>query len=578
MDRLSVSDVLFVRKFLRSLMKQKSFKRPTEKTGLLAGATSVFFSCLFLCMTAPSAQGQTVQFVDVTKAVGIDFVHHSGISEEKRLPETDGSGAAFFDYDGDGDLDLYLVNSGDLISGRGQWKNALYQNEEGHFSDVTDRTNSTGGAAYGMGVVAADYDSDGDADLYLTNWGPDLLYRNDGSVFTDQTDASGLANDAWGSSAAFFDYDNDGDLDLFVVNYVDFTLETHKWCGHEALGLRFYCDTRQHNPTPDWLFRNEGDGTFTEVGQESGITSRGNGLGVVCWDYDGDGDQDVYVANDMEPNFLYENRGGGKFDEIGLISGMALSADGASQAGMGVDTGDYDADGDLDLIVTNYQLENNALYRNDGMVFTEASFQVGLGEISLNYLGFGTLFLDVDNDGWLDLFVANGHVHDNIELYDKLVTYEQKAQLFLNREGTFSEITAQAGPAFDATYVGRGVAYGDYDDDGDLDIVMNNSEQPAVLMRNDGGNSSNWLQIELQGTVSNRDAAGAVVYVESEGWTRMQQVKLGSGYQSSSQKTLFFGLGQRDSVDRIRVVWPSGIQQDVRGIKANQKILLVEDE
>ena len=535
-----------------------------------------FFYLFLMGIQVSSVHGVGIQFVDVTRAVGINFIHHSGISDEKRLPETDGSGAAFFDYDGDGDQDLYLVNSGDLITGRGPWNNALYRNERGLFVDVTSKTNSAGDA-YGMGVVAADYDSDGDADLYLTNWGPDMLYRNEGSAFTDQTKASKLSNDAWGSSAAFFDYDNDGDLDLFVVNYVDFTLETHKWCGHEALDLRFYCDPRQHNPTPDWLFRNEGDGTFTEVGKESGIGSRGNGLGVVCWDYDGDGDQDVYVANDMEPNFLYENIGDGKFDETGLISGMALSADGASQAGMGVDTGDYDADGDLDLIVTNYQLENNALYRNDGMVFTEASFQAGLGEISLNYLGFGTLFLDVNNDGWLDLFVANGHVHDNIEQYDKLVTYEQKAQLFLNEKGFFREITAQAGPAFAASYVGRGVAYGDYDDDGDLDLVMNNSEQRAVLMRNDGGNSGNWLQVELQGTKSNRDAVGAVVYLESNGWVRMQQVKSGSGYQSSSQKALFFGLGQRDSIERIRILWPSGIEQEIGEIKANQKVFILEE-
>ncbi len=528
-----------------------------------------------LVAEAEGSNSRSVRFVDVTQAVGIDFVHYNGVSEEKRLPETDGSGAAFFDYDGDGDFDLYLVNSGDLISGRGPWENKLYRNDGVLFSDQTQVT-KTGGREYGMGVVAADYDNDGDQDMYLTNWGPDMLYRNDGELFVDGTDRAGLGNDAWGSSAAFFDYDNDGDLDLFVVNYVDFSLDTHKWCGHGALGLRFYCDPRQHNPTLDLLYENQGDGTFREIGSEIGIIEKGNGLGVACWDYDGDGDQDVYVANDMEPNFLYENQGDGTFAELGLLSGTALSADGASQAGMGVDTGDYDADGDLDLFVTNYQLENNALYRNDGLVFTEASFLTGIGEISLNYLGFGTLFFDYDNDSWLDLFVANGHVHDNIEEYDKIVTYAQRAQLFKNEGGAFREVTAMAGPAFAVDYVGRGVAHGDYDSDGDLDLVLNNSGQRAALLRNDGGNGGNWLQVTLRGNRSNRDGIGAVVHVEMGPTQRMQQVKAGSGYQSSSPAALFFGLGEAKRVDRMRIYWPSGLEQIVEDIEANQAISVVE--
>lgn len=532
------------------------------KTLLVIGATA-------LC-------AQQVEFVDVTRDVGINFTHHNGVSEEKRLPETDGSGAAFFDYDGDGDLDLYFVNSGDLIEGRGQWSNALYRNDGALFADVTQATN-TAGEHYGMGVVAADYDNDGDADMYLTNWGEDALYRNDGGVFSDATRAAGISNRGWGSSAAFFDYDNDGDLDLFVVNYVDFTLETHKWCGHEALGLRFYCDPRQHNPTVDRLFRNEGDGTFSDIGEQVGIVKRGNGLGLVCWDYDNDGDQDVYVANDMEANFLYENGGDGQFMEVGLLSGTALSADGAAQAGMGVDTGDFDGDGDLDLFVTNYQLENNALYRNDGLMFTDVSFRTGLGEISLNYLGFGALFTDFDNDGWLDLFVANGHVHDNIEAYDKLVTYAQKAQLFRNEKGTFSEYTVNAGPAFAVDYVGRGTAQGDYDADGDIDLVLTNSGEPAALLRNEGGNAGNWLQIDLEGTISNRDAIGAIVRIEAGGRVQMQQVKAGSGYQSSSQKSLFFGLGRTEQVKRITVEWPSGGKQSKGDVAVNQSIYIVEE-
>ncbi len=519
---------------------------------------------------------QQVHFVDVTRAVGIEFTHYNGVSEEKRLPETDGSGGAFLDYDNDGDLDLYLVNSGDLIEGRGPWHNALYRNDGSLFADVTQATN-TAGERYGMGVVAADYDNDGDADMYLTNWGEDALYRNDGGSFTNATGAAGISNEAWGSSAAFFDYDNDGDLDLFVVNYVDFSLQTHKWCGHEALGLRFYCDPRQHNPTVDLLFRNNGDGTFSDIGQQAGIVEKGNGLGLACWDYDNDGDQDVYVANDMEANFLYENQGNGQFLEAGLLSGTALSADGAAQAGMGVDTGDFDGDGDLDLFVTNYQLENNALYRNDGLMFSDVSFRTGLGEISLNYLGFGALFTDFDNDGWLDLFVANGHVHDNIEAYDKLVTYAQKAQLFRNEMGSFRELTVDAGPAFQAEYVGRGTAQGDYDSDGDMDLLLTNSGGAAALLRNEGGNAGNWLQVDLRGTLSNRDGIGAIVRLEAGGMQRMQQVKAGSGYQSSSQKALFFGLGRIERVERIGIEWPSGVRQYIRDIAANQAIYIVEE-
>jgi enediyne biosynthesis protein E4 len=527
-------------------------------------------------LAGSNAAAESVQYVDVTESLGIDFVHHNGMSEERRLPETDGSGAAFFDYDGDGRLDLYLVNSGDLLKGRGAHRNALYHNAGEHFLDKTSAA-GVPGREFGMGVVTADYDNDGDQDIYLTNWGEDVLYRNEGEgAFTDATEQAGLGNKDWGSSAAFLDYDRDGDLDLFVVNYVDFTLENHPWCGHQALELRFYCDPRQHQPTRDLLYRNEGDGTFVEVGESVGITERGNGLGIACWDSDGDGDQDIYVANDMGPNFLYENQGDGLFAEVGLLAGIALSADGASQAGMGVDTGDYDNDGDLDLFVTNFQLENNVLYRNDGLVFSEVSFQSGLGEISLNYLGFGANFFDYDNDGWLDLVVTNGHVHDNIEQYDEIVTYAQKAQLFHNEQGHFVEYTQEAGQAFSRKYVGRSTAYGDYDADGDLDLVLMQSGGSVVVLRNDGGNRGHWLQVELQGTRSNRDGIGAKVSIQAGSLNLMQMVKAGAGYQSSSQKALFFGLGALDTVDSLRILWPSGLVQIIEDIAVNKVLKIVE--
>jgi len=537
---------------------------------------SVYLLMGIVFLAGSHVEAGPVQYIDVTESLGIDFVHHNGMTEERRLPETDGSGVAFFDYDGDGLLDLYLVNSGDLLKGRGAHLNALYRNSGDRFIDHTT-TAGVPGREFGMGVVTADYDNDGDADIYLTNWGEDVLYRNNGDgTFTDATEQAGLGNKEWGSSAAFLDYDRDGDLDLFVVNYVDFTLENHPWCGHQALELRFYCDPRQHQPTRDLLYRNEGDGTFVEVGESVGISGSGNGLGVACWDSDGDGDQDIYVANDMGANFLYENQGDGFFVEVGLLAGLALSADGAAQAGMGVDTGDYDNDGDLDLFVTNFQLENNALYRNDGLVFSEVSFQSGLGEISLNYLGFGANFFDYDNDGWLDLVVTNGHVHDNIEQYDELVTYAQKTQLFRNEQGDFTEYTQEAGAAFSVDYIGRSTAYGDYDADGDLDIAIMQSGGPAVVLRNDGGNGGHWLQVELEGTLSNRDGIGARVYIEAGSLNLMQETKAGSGYQSSSQKALFFGLGAVDMVDRLRIIWPSGQVQTLEQIVVNRVMKIAE--
>ena len=532
--------------------------------------------CLLVC--AEGALGGEIEFVDASAALGIDFVHHNGASQAKRLPETYGSGGAFFDYDGDGDLDLYLIDGGDLVKGRGHHINRLYRNDGERFTDVTLAA-GVPGRAFGMGAVAADYDNDGDADLYLTNWGADVFYRNNGDgTFAEATQEVGLGNLRWGTSAAFFDYDNDGWLDLFVVNYVDFTLETDPWCGHRALDLRFYCDPREYEPFPDILYLNNGDGTFTDVSVEAGITHPANGLGVLCWDYDDDGDQDVYVANDMDPNFLYENQGDGTFEEIGLFSGMALNADGLSMAGMGVDVGDYDNDWDLDLFVTNYQLENNNLYRNDEGIFTEVSFSAGIGEISLNYLGFGTGFVDYDNDGWQDLFIANGHVHDNIEQFDAIVTYAQKPQMFRNEQGRFAERSRELGKPFAVDHVGRGAAFGDYDRDGDVDIAMMSSGRRVQMLRNDGGSARNWLQIELEGRRSNRDGIGARVYVQAGELQNYQQVRAGSSYQSCSQKALHFGLGSEERVERVEIGWPSGALQVLEDVAVNQFLRVVEPE
>ena len=521
------------------------------------------------------AQRPPVRFVDVAAEVGILFVHDNGATDEKQLPETYGSGSAFFDSDSDGDLDLYLVNSGSLSAGRGASWNRLYRNDSGTFAEVASAAGVLGGG-YGMGVVAADADNDGHSDLYLTNFGADIFYCNQGdSTFADRTGWAGLGNPDWGSSATFLDYDLDGDLDLFVANYVQIAAEEQPWCGRSDLNLRFYCDPRQFPATLDRLYRNRGDGSFEEVGLEAGIVHRGNGLGAVSGDWDGDGDPDLYVANDMGPNFHYLNDGEGRFRENGLLAGVALSADGVAQAGMGVDAGDVDGDGDLDLFVTNYQLENHNLYRNDGALFSEVSFASGIGATSLNFLGFGVGFLDYDNDGWLDLFVANGHVHDNIEEYDDVVTYAQRAQLFRN-DGTGHFVEQDAVPDLQKRYVGRGSAFGDYDEDGDLDIALVNSGRPAALLQNRGGNGNNWLHIDLEGTRGNRNGVGAKLALTADGRTRFQEVKAASGYLSSGQLSPHFGLGSIPMVDRLEIRWPSGALQVFEQIAVNQRLCVVE--
>lgn len=530
----------------------------------------------------PAAQGERARLhlVDVATETGVDFVHRNGATEDKMLPETYGSGVAFLDLEGDGDLDLYFINGGALVAERGSVTNGLYRNDGPsavpRFTEASARAGAPG-TGYGMGALAGDYDGDGDTDLFAAQLGPDCLYANAGDgTFADVTAATGLGGNSWGSSATYLDADLDGDLDLFVVDYVQFSVDSNPWCGRRDLNLRLYCDPSEYAPTADRLYLNGGAGPathFADVSAERGITGRGNGLGVLAADFDGDGDTDLYVANDMTPNFLYDNDGAGHFTEGALMSGAALSGDGAAQAGMGVDVGDYDDDGDPDLVVTNYQLEHNALYRNDGAWWEDVSFAVGLGQRSINYLGFGAGFFDVDNDGALDVFVTNGHVHDNIEAFDPIVTHAQRPLLYRNVQRYFVDVSDSAGPAFAASYVGRGSAFGDYDGDGDVDIVINNCDGAASLLRNDS-DVGNWLRIVAPTGDGRRTPVGARIRVTAGGRTMTRWMTAGSGYQSTSDPAVHLGLGRETVAARLEVRWPGGATTERTDVPANSVVVL----
>lgn len=530
-----------------------------------------------------SSMSPSVQFVDATEEAGVSFRHFNGASGRMYHPETHGGGAAWLDYDRDGYLDLYAVNSGALPGMRYEIPptNRLYRNNgDGTFTEVTEAA-GVADTSYGIGCVSADYNNDGYPDIYVTNLGPNVLYRNNGDgTFTNVAEAAGVAEDGLGVSAAFLDYDHDGYIDLYVVNYVDRSIEENKWCGKE--GVRLRCDPNVFDARPDRLYRNNGDGTFTDVTRAAGVYNDidGRGLGVTCGDYDNDGDVDLYVANDECPNFLYRNNGDGTFTDVASKAGAAYNEDGDVEAGMGTDFGDYDNDGDLDIVVGHFQWESNTLYRNEGNgFFSDVTFAAGLGVASLNYLTFGIGFFDYDNDGDLDIFAANGHVDTNISDYDPAVSYPQTNQLFRNNgDGTFTDVSARSGAPFSVPNVSRGAAFGDYDNDGDVDIYVVNSNQRAVLLRNDGGNRNHWLGLQLVGTQSNRDGVGARIYVGAGELSLMEEVRAASSYASGNDLRVYFGLGSRSRVDTVRVRWPNGIVQILQDVVADQILTVVEAE
>jgi hypothetical protein len=554
--------------------------RPHRLVRIFAG---LLFAAVPLSLPFAADPPSPVVFTDITESAGIQFTHVNGASPEKYYVETMGSGACWFDADGDGDIDLYVVNSAPLPGHTGDPNpiNHLYRNEgNGRFHDVTEEAR-VGHPGYGMGCAAGDIENDGDQDLYVTNFdSPNVLYLNDGKGrFTDVTAEAGVAGGGWSASAAFADIDNDGDLDLYVTRYIDFTVETNRWCGQRKPGYRAYCHPDEYNGVADLLFRNKGDGRFDDVSVAAGIANPvGKGLGVVFTDIDGDGWQDMYVANDKTTNFLYHNQRDGTFMDISLTSGVGFSGSGKVQAGMGTDAGDLNGNGLMDLIVTNLDFETNELYMSTGdMSYIDATFRAGLGQINFLNVGFGVDLLDYDNDGDKDILIMNGHIIDNIGLTRDEVTYEQPRSLLANDStGRFGEMGPRLGPDFAVPNVGRGLAVGDMDNDGDLDFFVVNSNRQAQLMRNDGGAAAgHWLLIKVQGSRSNRDGIGARVRVQTrdaggaENW-QVEEVKAGSSYCSRNDLRVHFGLGTAEKAQVVEVRWPSGTVQTLENVKANQ--------
>ncbi len=525
-----------------------------------------------------SSQNQGVRFTDVTAELGIEFRHVNGESGKKYFIEPIGSGVALFDYDNDGDLDLYFVNGSDLpgMTSSILPTNRFYRNEGGIFTDITNEA-SVGDTGYGLGCCVGDYNNDGFTDLYVTNYGPNVLYHNNGNgTFTDVTATAGVAGDQFSSGCAFVDVNADGYLDLYIVNYVQFDPETNPECSRQ--GIPTYCTPEALPGVADVFYRNNGDGTFTDDSESAGVsTANGKGLGVVCGDVDNDGDVDIFVANDTTPNFLYRNeRNDMRMMEDALFAGVALSEEGRAYSGMGANLGDFDNDGYLDIVITNFQDQTNSLYHNaQSGFFTEMSFAKGIGERSLPYLAWGVDFIDVNNDGWLDLFIANGHLDDNIAEIDPIGIYAQPNQLFLNDRGIrFSE---NPDPAIAQQKVSRGTAFGDIDNDGDVDIVVSNLKDLPTVLRNDSDNASQWLGVKLIGTHCNRDAIGTRVTVVSGGLTQMREVKSGSGYLSQNDLRLHFGLGNSMSVDTLTVRWLCGRVQTLQNVEANQILVISEN-
>jgi enediyne biosynthesis protein E4 len=516
----------------------------------------------------------------VPASSGIRWVHTAGKSPEKYLPETSGAGCAFLDYDDDGWMDIYLVNSGkcDFYDPPRPLRNALYRNNrDGTFTDVTEQA-GVGGGGYGMGVAVGDYDGDGLPDLYVTQYGRNILYRNNGDgTFTDVTERAGVAASGWSSSAVWFDYDNDGRLDLFVCQFAEFNKSLG--CGVDKDGVHHYCIPRIFKPRPSWLFHNNGDGTFTDVSKESGIAEHlGKAWGVVATDVNNDGRMDLFVANDTVANFLFLNRGG-RFEEVGLVADVAYSADGRARSGMGVDSADFNEDGWMDLFVANIDQEIFSLYQNnhDG-TFDDVAMALGIGMATRWMSGWGLKFFDYDNDGNLDLILANGFPDDLVDELSHEVTYKEPLLLFHNEGKTFKNVSGESGPVFGKSFAARGLAVGDINNDGALDVLISVNDGAPVLLRNNIGKQSHWLGVKLVGRKCNSDAIGARITYQA-GDLRRSRMKVGGGsFLSSHDPRLVLGTGKRPKMDWLEVKWPQpgGAVERFADLPLDRYITIVE--
>jgi enediyne biosynthesis protein E4 len=517
------------------------------------------------------------------EASGIAWRHLNGRSPEYYLPETTGAGCGFVDYDNDGWMDIYLVNSGrcDFFDPDPPLRNALYHNNrDGTFTDVTEKAGVSGGG-YGMGVAVGDYDGDGWPDLFVTQYGRSILFHNNrNGTFTDVTEKAGIAALGWASSAVWFDYDNDGGLDLFVCRFVDFAKSINKFCGNEHTGERYYCVPTAYEPTRSWLFHNNGDGTFTDVSQESGIAKvLGKAWGVVATDINNDGRMDLFVANDTVANFLFLNKGNGRFEEIGVQAGVAYSQDGRPRSGMGVDSADVFDDGRAALFVTNVDQEMYSLYRNNGdLTYDDMAVPMGLGRLTRLMSGWGIKFFDYDNDGNLDLFIANGHPDDKIEKHSSHVTYREPLLVLHGDGNALKDVSASAGGAFTKSLAARGMAIGDFDNDGAVDVLVAVNDGPPLLLKNQAALGNHWLGVKLVGRKANPDAIGAKITWRTGDLVR-SRLKVGGGsYLSSHDPRMVLGIGKRSKIEMLQVHWPqpSGLIETYKDLPIDRYITIVE--
>ena len=527
------------------------------------------------------------KFVDTTQQAHINFQQQASHTSKKYLPETMGSGVALFDYDNDGRLDIFFVNGAPLSdptpkrtipqkAGPKYWNRLYHQKADGTFEDVTEKAGLQG-AGYGMGVAVGDYDNDGFEDLYVTAYGGNKLYRNNGDgTFTNVTQKAGVGGSGWSTSAAWVDLDGDGYLDLIVLRYLEWDFDDI-WCGERKEGYRAYCHPDLFKPISPLVYHNNGDGTFTEVAAKIGLGRPGKGLGLAIADYDRDGHMDLFVANDSMVEFLYRNKGNGTFEELGLLSEVAVDIDGRTFAGMGVDFADYNNDGWPDIVVTDLANQRYPLYANNGDgTFTYVSTASGISKMTLAHSGWGIRFLDYDNDGWKDLLIAQGHDLDTVEQTSPNLRYREPMLLARNTGKGFVDVSAESGEVFQKAWVARGMAIGDLDNDGRLDAVVSTNDGPAHVLHNETPTENRWILLKLTGHQSNRDGIGAEVQVTTSNGTQFATVTTTSSYLSASDKRVHFGLGKDEVLRQIRVRWPSGIVQTLKDIRANQ-ILQIDE-